>query len=347
MIHPFKTIHMNHIRVFCFVCVCLFCQSRRLNAQSISIDSVFAIVDVPPQFPGGAEKLTAFVSNNIARTVRNKLKNDKERRIFHIPIQASFLVEKDGTLSNISVKKDSMFRFGEEALHILHQMPKWSPGMKDGHLVRAQVNLPISLYMGINFENNSSLDYIESGNNDFSLTYLKPFFSGNIGRNLESNIGVSLEWQFIYSETYVNKYPKHYRNGLGVYYRWIRASVIHDFERRQSTWKTGRISSLNEIGIDWSAQYFPFRHLELVSTFQAGPIWHRAVKKLAEDTGLGIGTAGFSAGFGINANWHFAKTTNGNYHVITFRLLGQHLFMASPLKGNISSIGIGYLFCLT
>ena len=146
---------------------------------------------------------------------------------------------------------------------------------------------------------------------------------------------------------YINKYPKIYSSGLGLYYTWISARVINQFERRNTIWETGRYSSLNEIGVQWNSQFFPSRHFELGYNVQVGPLWHRATKKYPDDSGLGIGTVGASLGAGVNLFWYFNTTPNKNYHVITFKLGAQQLFMASPLSGNIWSIGIGYVFHLT
>ena len=57
----------------------------------------------------------------------------------------SFVVETDGTLSDIKTIKDIGFGTGTEAENVLHKLPKWIPGKKDGNLVRVLYLLPIPI----------------------------------------------------------------------------------------------------------------------------------------------------------------------------------------------------------
>jgi protein TonB len=57
----------------------------------------------------------------------------------------SFIVETDGTLSEIKTLHDLGFGTGEEAVRILKASPKWRPGVQNGMVVRTQYTLPIVL----------------------------------------------------------------------------------------------------------------------------------------------------------------------------------------------------------
>ena len=56
----------------------------------------------------------------------------------------SFIVEQDGSLSNIKVLKEPGYGSGKEASRVLALSPKWNPGIQNGHKVRVQYNVPIS-----------------------------------------------------------------------------------------------------------------------------------------------------------------------------------------------------------
>ncbi|WP_010250226.1 energy transducer TonB [Myroides injenensis] len=57
----------------------------------------------------------------------------------------SFVVEKDGSLSDIKVLRDSGYGVGIEAIRVLKQMPKWSPAIQNNKPVRSQFTLPVTV----------------------------------------------------------------------------------------------------------------------------------------------------------------------------------------------------------
>ncbi|WP_267740518.1 energy transducer TonB [Myroides injenensis] len=57
----------------------------------------------------------------------------------------SFVVEKDGSLSDIKVLRDSGYGVGKEAIRVLKQMPKWSPAIQNNKAVRSQFTLPVTV----------------------------------------------------------------------------------------------------------------------------------------------------------------------------------------------------------
>jgi TonB family protein len=56
----------------------------------------------------------------------------------------SFIVEKDGSISNVKVTKPTYSSLDEEALRVISAMPKWTPGKQNGEAVRAKYSLPVS-----------------------------------------------------------------------------------------------------------------------------------------------------------------------------------------------------------
>lgn len=59
-----------------------------------------------------------------------------------------FVIERDGSMTDIQVKRDPGHGLGKEAIRVLKSLKtKWSPGMIDGKAVRTAYNLPITVQM--------------------------------------------------------------------------------------------------------------------------------------------------------------------------------------------------------
>ena len=103
-----------------------------------SNDSIYQIVDEMPQFPGGEAAMMKFVANNVKYPQEAK---DKEidGRVF-----VSFVVEKDGSVSNVKVMRGIGGGCDEEAVRVISAMPKWKPGIKDGKPVRVSYMMPLN-----------------------------------------------------------------------------------------------------------------------------------------------------------------------------------------------------------
>ncbi len=96
------------------------------------------LLDKQPSFPGGMEKFYAFVGKNY-KTPDVELETT-------IKVYVSFVIEPDGSMSNIKVVRDPGYGFGKEAIRVLTALKtKWEPGVLDGEKVRTAYNLPISV----------------------------------------------------------------------------------------------------------------------------------------------------------------------------------------------------------
>ncbi|MGV9004349.1 energy transducer TonB [Flavobacterium sp.] len=95
-------------------------------------------VDKIPSFPGGINKFYHYVASNF----RNQ---DLESAV-SVSVIVAFVVEKDGTLSNIKVIRNSGNGVDKEAIRVLSAMRiKWTPGFKNGEKVRTEFTLPIKV----------------------------------------------------------------------------------------------------------------------------------------------------------------------------------------------------------
>ncbi len=93
-------------------------------------------IEVKPDFPGGMEKFYKFISNNYQTPDEEGLKGK---------VYVQFVVEKDGSLTDIKILRDIGFGTGKEAERVLRKCPKWSPGEQNGKKVRCTYQLPISI----------------------------------------------------------------------------------------------------------------------------------------------------------------------------------------------------------
>ena len=135
------------------------------NAPKDSSDPVFTIVDENPSFVGGNDSMFRFLGRNIkypAEARENKVEGT---------VYVGFVVEKDGSLTNIQVKRNvaesktrvdtimtidpktfqtttKIVNFqdetcAEEAVRVIKSMPKWKPGRNKGKPIRVAYTIPI------------------------------------------------------------------------------------------------------------------------------------------------------------------------------------------------------------
>ncbi len=109
----------------------------------------FAAVEKLPTFPGGDE---AF-GNYLAKSIRYpKIARDKS---IQGRVIVSFIVEKDGKLSNIKVLRDIGGGCGPEASRVLSESPAWNPGTQNGKPVRVAYTMPVNFTLDDGTKNTS------------------------------------------------------------------------------------------------------------------------------------------------------------------------------------------------
>ena len=122
------------------VAVCLLAiNGLGSNASAQQTDTTrYQIVEVDPEFPGGMEAMMKYLTENIKYPQVAKEQGIQGR------VYVSFVVEKDGSVSNVRLLRDIGGGCGEEAVRVVGAMPKWKPGMMKGKAVRVMYNLPIN-----------------------------------------------------------------------------------------------------------------------------------------------------------------------------------------------------------
>ncbi|WP_181248503.1 energy transducer TonB [Flavobacterium magnum] len=99
-------------------------------------EKIYSGVDIAPQFPGGMQKFYGYVANNFM--VPEDLESPGT-------IFVSFVVEKDGSLTDIKVLRDLGHGTAEQTKALMEKSPKWTPGTQNGKAVRVQYSLPIKI----------------------------------------------------------------------------------------------------------------------------------------------------------------------------------------------------------
>ena len=105
------------------------------------LPDVFDEVDEMPQFPGGMAGMMQYLSNNL-RYPQDAREAGTQGRVI-----VSFIIEKDGSISNAKVAKSTYSSLDEEALRVVSAMPNWTPGKQYGQPVRVKYSVPVSFRM--------------------------------------------------------------------------------------------------------------------------------------------------------------------------------------------------------
>ncbi len=98
-------------------------------------------VDVYPEFEGGMKAWAKYIQRNL-RYPSMAQENDVQGKVF-----LSFVVEKDGSITDVKVLKGIGFGCDEEAVKVIKKSPLWKAGMNKGIPVRVRYNMPISFTM--------------------------------------------------------------------------------------------------------------------------------------------------------------------------------------------------------
>lgn len=99
---------------------------------------VFDVVEQMPSFPGGPSALMQYLSSHIKYPVVAE-ENGIQGRVI-----CTFVVGKDGSISNAQVVKGVDPSLDKEAIRVINSMPKWIPGKQNGSSVNVKYTLPVT-----------------------------------------------------------------------------------------------------------------------------------------------------------------------------------------------------------
>jgi protein TonB len=106
-------------------------------------NEIFGDMDVSqmPEFPGGDEELLRYLAQNIHYPKRAVDGNTEGR------VLLGFVVNKEGEIDDVKVIRSIGDGCDEEAVRVIHKMPKWKPGKNNGRLVNVFYNLPVTFQL--------------------------------------------------------------------------------------------------------------------------------------------------------------------------------------------------------
>ena len=108
-----------------------------IEEEEIVEAEIFKVVEEMPEFPGGAAKMMEFIQKNIKYPMMAR-ESDIQGRVF-----VNFVVEPNGTITNVTVMRGIGGGCDEEALRVVQSMPNWKPGKQRGSAVRCSFTVPI------------------------------------------------------------------------------------------------------------------------------------------------------------------------------------------------------------
>ena len=109
-----------------------------VEEEDVQEQEIFQIVEEMPAYPGGEQKLMEFIAKGI-KYPQIARETGIQGRVF-----VGFVVEPDGSVSNVKVLRGIGGGCDEEAMRVVKSMPKWKPGKQRGKAVRVSYMLPVN-----------------------------------------------------------------------------------------------------------------------------------------------------------------------------------------------------------
>ncbi len=111
-------------------------QTRKDTATD---DKVYEVCEQMPIFEGGDAALLKYLRENLKYPDNTKDRGVQGRLVI------GFIVEKDGSLTDVKVLRPVDIDLDAEALRVIKGMPKWIPGRQNGKRVRVRYLLPVHI----------------------------------------------------------------------------------------------------------------------------------------------------------------------------------------------------------
>lgn len=90
---------------------------------------VYTLAQTMPQYPGGEKAMVRYLREKVGKT--------------HGDVMASFIVEKDGMLSEVEVVGADDPKIADQIASAISAAPRWAAGQQDGQPVRVQMRVPL------------------------------------------------------------------------------------------------------------------------------------------------------------------------------------------------------------
>ena len=135
------------ISILALLLLCMTCVHGQSSQQEVKQDTttdrqskkwVYDPVEEMPSFPGGMGALMQYLSENI------KYPKEAEQKGIQGRVICSFVVEKNGSITDVKVRRRVDPSLDDEAVRVIKGMPKWIPGKHYGKPCRVRFQLPVT-----------------------------------------------------------------------------------------------------------------------------------------------------------------------------------------------------------
>jgi len=126
--------------------------------RHVNTGKTFDVVEEMPQFPGGPAALFEFLSKNI------QYPKDAEKTKLQGRVIVTFVVKKDGSITDAKVVKSVAPSLDAEALRVINAMPNWAPGRQGGQPVNVKYTVPLTFRL--NGNDNKEVAQISNAGSD-------------------------------------------------------------------------------------------------------------------------------------------------------------------------------------
>ena len=113
-------------------------KTTQTRKDTTTDDKVYEVCEQMPIFEGGDAALLKYLTDSVKYPELAKKHGVQGRVVI------GFIVEKDGSLTDVKVLRHVDIALDAEALRVVKGMPKWIPGCQDEQLVRVRYNVPVS-----------------------------------------------------------------------------------------------------------------------------------------------------------------------------------------------------------
>ncbi|WP_316769525.1 energy transducer TonB [Pedobacter frigiditerrae] len=183
-----------------------FCQKSAIAQDD---DKIYNFVSIknPPTYPGGLQAFYKFLGANI-KYPEMAAKNNVQGTVL-----VSFVVEKDGSLSDIKIERSLGSGTDEETIRVLKLSRNWNPGIEDARPVRVKYNIPVK----------------------FALPGVKANTNTNTARptNAANSTTQVVEDNTIYNFVSMVNPPK-YPGGLAKLYKFLGENIKYPTEAKEN-----------------------------------------------------------------------------------------------------------------
>lgn len=139
--------------------------ANKIAENSADQDQIFTIVEKAAEYPGGLPELKNFLAGNIHYPPEARAQGIEG------VVYVSFVIEKDGSISDVTVVKGLSKECDEESHRVVSSFPAWKPGEQNGMVVRSRFVIPIKYSLGNSGKVSPDASGVQAVNEKLNVTY--------------------------------------------------------------------------------------------------------------------------------------------------------------------------------